>query len=145
MARHCLCSHLTSRRKVLLARRCFRYWTETVPQGQTGHVPWLMSPSTLESSPSAHMAWVHLSGRPALKERETRHMKEKGSQDKVLIKPQSLILQLYLIKTKKPILCFSWIMLQSKLSGQSVPVGNCRCSKAEVSSWVQLWGYLRSI
>ena len=73
---------------ILLARRCFRYWTETVPQGQTGHVPWLMSPSTLESSPSAHMAWVHLSGRPALKERETRHMKEKWSQDKVLIKAQ---------------------------------------------------------
>ena len=88
LARHRLCSHLTSRRKVLLARRCFRYWTETVPQGQTGHVPWLMSPSTLESSPSAHMAWVHLSGRPALKERETRHMKEKWSQDKVLIKAQ---------------------------------------------------------
>ena len=50
----------------LLARRCFRYWTETVPQGQTGHVPWLMSPSTLESSPSAHMDGVHLSDRPVL-------------------------------------------------------------------------------
>ena len=34
------------------------------------------------------MDGVHLSGRPALKERETRHMKEKWSQDKVLIKAQ---------------------------------------------------------
>ena len=31
----------------------------------------------------------------------------------------------YIGKTHRSILCFSWIILQSKLSGQSVPVGNC--------------------
>ena len=40
------------------------------------------------SRPAAHLDGVQLSGRPALKERETRHMKEKWSQDKVLIKAQ---------------------------------------------------------
>ena len=35
----------------------------------------------------------------------------------------------YIGKAHRPILCFSWIMLQSKLSRQSAPVGNCRCSK----------------
>ena len=40
------------------------------------------------SCPAAHMYWVHLSGRPALKERETRLMREKWSQDNVLIKIQ---------------------------------------------------------
>jgi hypothetical protein len=36
----------------------------------------------------AHMNGVHLSGRPALKERETRRTREKWSQDSVLIKAQ---------------------------------------------------------
>ena len=40
------------------------------------------------SHPAAHMDGVHLSGRPALKERETRLTREKWSQDKVLIKAQ---------------------------------------------------------
>jgi hypothetical protein len=40
------------------------------------------------SHPVAHMERVHLSGRPALKERETRQMREKWSQDNVLIKAQ---------------------------------------------------------
>lgn len=47
-----------------------------------------MSPSNLASRPEAHMDWVHLSGRLALKERETRQMREKWSQDHVLIKAQ---------------------------------------------------------
>ena len=38
------------------------------------------------SHPAAHMDGVHLSGRPALKERETRLTREKWSQDNVLIK-----------------------------------------------------------
>ena len=73
---------------ILLARSCFRYWTETVPQGQTGHVPWLMSPTNLASPPAAHLEGVHLSGRLALKERETRRTREKWSQDNILIKAQ---------------------------------------------------------
>jgi hypothetical protein len=30
----------------------------------------------------------------------------------------------YIRRDHRPILCFSWIDLQSKLSGQSTPVGN---------------------
>ena len=40
------------------------------------------------SRPAAHLDGVQLSGRPALKERETRLMREKWSQDNVLIKAQ---------------------------------------------------------
>ena len=40
------------------------------------------------SRPAAHLDGVQLSGRPALKERETRQMREKWSQDNVLIKVQ---------------------------------------------------------
>ena len=44
--------------------------------------------TSFESRPVAHMDGVHLSGRPALKERETRRTREKWSQDNVLIKAQ---------------------------------------------------------
>ena len=64
-----------------------------------------------------------------------------------LIKAQSLIFgTVYIGRAHRPILCFSWIMLQSKLSRQSAPVGNCRSHKAEDSTWVlrvQLWQTLQ--
>ena len=47
-----------------------------------------MSSDTVASRLAAHMDRVHLSGRPELKERETRWTREKWSQDKVLIKAQ---------------------------------------------------------
>lgn len=45
----------------------------------------------------------------------------------------------YIGKTHRPnlcfswimLLCFNWIMLQSKLGRQSASIGNCRCYKVE--------------
>jgi hypothetical protein len=56
---------------------------------------------------------------------------------KFLIKAQCLIFStVFYGEPKDPILCFSLIMLQSKLSGQSPPVRNCKCREVRDSGEV---------
>ena len=53
---------------------------------------------------------------------------------------------MYIGKAHRFILCFIWIMLENKLSRQSTPIRNCRCSKVEDSTCVvkvQMWQVLK--
>jgi hypothetical protein len=45
----------------------------------------------------------------------------------------------YIGRAHRPILCFSWIELQSKLSRHSASVGNCRCGRLHLGLLGQLW------
>jgi hypothetical protein len=59
--------------------------------------------SAVASCPAVHMDGVHLSGRPALKERETRQTREKWSQDNILIKLKCLMANALIKRWGKPI------------------------------------------
>jgi hypothetical protein len=72
-------------------------------------------------------------------ERETGNEKGWAGERKMeprqrsLIKTQILIFSTnYIGRGHRPIHCLRWIILQSQLSRQSAPVGNCRYSKTEI-------------